>query len=80
MIYTEMTQKAMKLCFQAHKNQVDKSGIPYVFHPFHVAESMPDEITTVTALLHDVAEDTTIRWRISGIWAFRKRRWRRLLF
>lgn len=58
MIYTEMTQKAMKLCFQAHKDQVDKSGIPYVFHPFHVAESMPDEITATVALLHDVVEDT----------------------
>ena len=58
MIYTELTKKAMKLCFQAHRDQVDKGGLPYVFHPFHLAESMPDEITTVTALLHDVAEDT----------------------
>ena len=48
----------MKLCFKAHKDQVDKSGLPYVFHPFHLAEQMPDEITTVTALLHDVVEDT----------------------
>ena len=39
MIYTELTKKAMKLCFEAHKDQVDKSGMPYVFHPFHVAES-----------------------------------------
>jgi len=58
MIYTELTKKAMKLCFKAHKDQVDKSGLPYVFHPFHLAEQMPDEITTVTALLHDVVEDT----------------------
>ena len=58
MIYTELTKKAMKLCFAAHKDQVDKSGMPYVFHPFHVAESMPDEITTAAALLHDVVEDT----------------------
>lgn len=58
MIYTEMTKKAMKLCFNAHKDQVDKSGMPYVFHPFHLAEQMPDEETTVVALLHDVVEDT----------------------
>ncbi len=58
MIYTSLTKKAMKLCFEAHKDQVDKSGIPYVFHPFHLAEQMPDEVTTVTALLHDVVEDT----------------------
>ena len=58
MIYTEQTKKAMKLCFEAHKDQVDKSGMPYVFHPYHLAEQMTDEDTTVAALLHDVVEDT----------------------
>lgn len=58
MIYTELTKKAMKLCFAAHKDQEDKSGLPYVFHPFHLAEQMPDELTTAAALLHDVVEDT----------------------
>lgn len=58
MIYTDLTKKALKLCFEAHKNQVDKSGLPYVFHPFHLAEQMLDEETTVAALLHDVVEDT----------------------
>lgn len=58
MIYTDMTKKAMKLCFMAHRDQVDKSGMPYVFHPYHLAEQMEDEITTTVALLHDVVEDT----------------------
>ena len=58
MIYTDMTKKALKLCFAAHKDQTDKSGMPYVFHPFHLAEQMPDEKTTIVALLHDVVEDT----------------------
>ena len=58
MIYTSATKKAMKLCFQAHKDQVDKSGIPYVFHPIHLAEQMEDEVTTIVALLHDVVEDS----------------------
>lgn len=58
MIYTEATKKAMKLCYNAHKDQVDKSGIPYVFHPIHLAEQMIDEDTTVVALLHDVVEDS----------------------
>lgn len=58
MIYTPSTKKAMCLCFEAHKDQTDKSGVPYVFHPFHVAEQMQDETTTVVALLHDVVEDT----------------------
>ena len=60
MIYTKLTRKALKLCFEAHKDQVDKTGLPYVFHPFHLAEQMDDEISTVCALLHDVVEDTSI--------------------
>lgn len=53
-----MTKKALKLCFEAHKEQIDKSGMPYVFHPFHLAEQMQDEESTIVALLHDVIEDT----------------------
>ena len=58
MIYTEMTKKALLLSFTAHKEQLDKSGMPYVYHPFHLAEQMEDEDTTIVALLHDVVEDT----------------------
>ena len=49
---------ARKLCFEAHKEQIDKSGMPYVFHPFYVAEQMKTEETTIVALLHDLVEDT----------------------
>lgn len=58
MIYTPKTKLAMRICFEAHKEQQDKSGMPYVFHPFHLAEQMQTEETTVVALLHDVVEDT----------------------
>ena len=58
MIYTDMTKKAMMIAFQAHKNQTDKSGMPYIYHPVHLAEQMKDEETTCVALLHDVVEDT----------------------
>lgn len=58
MIYTPATKKAMNICFDNHKDQMDKSGLPYVFHPFHLAEQMQDETTTVVALLHDLIEDT----------------------
>ena len=60
MIYTEMTNKAIKVMYEAHKNQVDKAGLPYVFHPWHVAESMTDEIRCTVALLHDTVEDTPL--------------------
>ena len=58
MIYTEKTKQAMKLCFQAHEGQTDKSGLPYAHHPLHLAEQMDDEAGTIVALLHDVVEDT----------------------
>lgn len=57
MIYTEQTKKAMRLCYEAHREQLDRGGVPYVFHPWHLAESMQDEDSTVAALLHDVVED-----------------------
>ena len=57
MLYTNLTKKALKISFQAHKNQLDKSGIPYVYHPFHLAEQMDDEYSVCVALLHDVVED-----------------------
>ena len=58
MLYTKLTQRAMQICFEAHRDQVDKGGMPYVFHPFHLAEQMETEEETCTALLHDVMEDT----------------------
>lgn len=58
MIYTEKTKEALKFAFDKHKNQLDKSGLPYIFHPFHLAEQMDDEDSTIVALLHDIIEDT----------------------
>ena len=58
MIYTEYTKRALRLAYEAHKGQYDKSGVPYVFHPLHLAEQMEDEESIVAALLHDVVEDT----------------------
>lgn len=60
MIYTLLTNKAMRTAYAAHAGQVDKCGVPYIFHPIHLAEQMPDEISVCAALLHDVAEDTDI--------------------
>ena len=60
MIYTHLTNEAMKIAYRAHHGQVDKGGIPYIFHPFHLAEQMTDEYTTCAALLHDVVEDTDV--------------------
>lgn len=58
MIYTDLTKAAMRLSFEAHKGQIDKGRVPYVYHPFHLAEQMKTEETVIVALLHDVVEDT----------------------
>ena len=60
MIYTPLTGKAMQIAYRAHHGQVDKSGIPYIFHPIHLAEQMDDEISCCVALLHDTVEDTDV--------------------
>lgn len=58
MIDTKQTNLAVQLACQAHRGQTDKAGLPYIRHPLHVAEHMPDELSTIVALLHDVLEDT----------------------
>ena len=60
MFYTPLTTRAMQIAYNAHHGQVDKAGMPYIFHPMHLAESMEDEISCCTALLHDTVEDTDI--------------------
>ena len=60
MIYTEMTITAMKFAYNAHLGQLDYNGVPYIFHPYHLAEQMDDEISCTAALLHDIVEDTSV--------------------
>ena len=60
MIYTPLTHLAMKIAYSAHHGQLDKGGVPYIFHPYHLAEQMSDEISVCAALLHDVIEDTDV--------------------
>lgn len=57
MIYTTLTKKALNICYTAHHGQFDTGGVPYVFHPLHLAEQMQDEDGVCAALLHDVVED-----------------------
>lgn len=58
MFYTDAIKQAMILAYDAHKDQVDKSGLPYIYHPFYLATQMKTEATIIVTLLHDVAEDT----------------------
>ena len=60
MVYTKLTRKAMIIAYNAHNGQLDKSGVPYIYHPIHLAEQMDTETECIVALLHDVVEDTDI--------------------
>ena len=60
MVYTELTNKALVYAYNAHHGQMDYNGIPFIFHPLHLAEQMGDEISCCAALLHDVVEDTEL--------------------
>ena len=60
MIYTPMVNRALRLAYRAHAGQLDRGGVPYIFHPYHLAEQMDDERSICVALLHDVVEDLSL--------------------
>jgi RelA/SpoT family (p)ppGpp synthetase len=62
-VNTELITKAFELSLEAHKNDSRASGEPYFTHPYEVAmivaKEIPlDDISVVSALLHDVIEDS----------------------
>lgn len=66
MYLTDRVAAAMRMAYRLHHGQYDKAGLPYIFHPYRVAEKMRKyrtmnvESLTVVALLHDVVEDTSV--------------------
>ena len=59
-----LIEKAYRVAFKAHKDQVRKSGEPYIIHPLCVAIILADlemdKETIAAGLLHDVVEDTIL--------------------
>ncbi len=61
----KIIRKAFDVAVDAHKDQRRKSGEAYIFHPIAVAKIVASEIglgatAIAAALMHDVAEDTSI--------------------
>ncbi len=59
----DLIRKAFLMSVDAHKGNLRASGEPYFLHPYEVAmivaKEIPlDDISVVSALLHDVVEDT----------------------
>ena len=61
-IDTSLIERAFHFAWQAHRDQVRKSGEPFLAHPVAVAvilaEQKLDPVTICAGLLHDVLEDT----------------------
>jgi GTP diphosphokinase / guanosine-3',5'-bis(diphosphate) 3'-diphosphatase len=65
----ELITKSFEFSLEAHKNDLRASGEPYFTHPYEVAmivatEIPLDDISVVSALLHDVVEDTDFNLEI----------------
>ncbi|MEZ4677527.1 MAG: hypothetical protein R2932_25260 [Caldilineaceae bacterium] len=52
--------KAIAIAAQAHVDQVDKAGQPYILHPLRMMMQLDNEAAQIVAMLHDVVEDTPI--------------------
>ncbi len=51
-------EKAIEIAVQAHAGAKDKAGAAYILHPLRVMLNCPDESAKITAILHDVVEDS----------------------
>lgn len=49
---------ALRIAMEAHMDQIDKGGEPYIFHPLRVAERVAGNREKTVAFLHDVIEDS----------------------
>jgi (p)ppGpp synthase/HD superfamily hydrolase len=57
--------RAIAVAAQAHIDQKDKSGAPYILHPLRMMLRMDTEAEMMVAVLHDVVEDTD--WSIDKL-------------
>jgi (p)ppGpp synthase/HD superfamily hydrolase len=53
-------EKAIAIALEGHKDQKDKSGLPYILHPLRVMLKMDTEEEMIPAVLHDILEDTQL--------------------
>lgn len=53
-------ERAIEIACVAHEGQLDKAGMPYIFHPIQVMNRVSSDHEKMAAVLHDVIEDTAI--------------------
>ena len=57
---TDGIEKAIRMALEAHLDQKDKGGQPYILHPLRIMNSVNHYEEKIVALLHDVVEDSDI--------------------
>lgn len=55
----DLLQAALNIAFEAHKDQIDKGGMPYILHPMRLMFQFSQKNLKIIALLHDVLEDSS---------------------
>ena len=58
-------ERAIGLAVEAHRGQKDRNARPYILHPLTLMMKMDTEVEMMTAVLHDVVEDTS--WTLAGL-------------
>lgn len=55
-----LIEKCIAFALEAHTGQTDRLGNPYILHPLHLMANVDSEEEQLTAILHDVVEDTDV--------------------
>jgi (p)ppGpp synthase/HD superfamily hydrolase len=63
---------AISIAAIVHKEQIDKAGDPYILHPLRLMMKMTTDEARITAVLHDVVEDSRqhppeLKWDIERL-------------
>jgi guanosine-3',5'-bis(diphosphate) 3'-pyrophosphohydrolase len=59
-------ETAIEIAVRAHAGQVDKAGVPYIFHPLRLMLVVTTSFERMAAVLHDTVEDTDIS--LADLW------------
>jgi (p)ppGpp synthase/HD superfamily hydrolase len=57
-----MLEKSIHIALEAHKGQMDRAEKPYILHPLRIMQTLDDEIEMISAVLHDVIEDSQLTY------------------
>lgn len=58
-------ERAIEIAAKAHAGKKDKAGAPYILHPIRVMLKLSSPEEQITAVLHDVVEDS--EWTLADI-------------